>query len=156
MSEVKKEKAAKAPKAAKPAKAVKAPKVVKPKIERVRQNGQTRPQAGSKTGLVWDIADSISSKMKRPALRNEVFDELEKQAKEPSYAMAGTQYSRWCAFYGVAKELSKFKGEARKARDEAAKKEKADKTAAAKQAVKDKEEAKAAKIAAKASLKKAA
>lgn len=134
-------------------KAVKAPKVVKekvakvakPKVERIRQNGQTRPQPGSKTGLVWDIADAISAKLKRPALRNEVFDELEKQAKEPSYAMAGTQYSRWCAFYGVAKELSKFKSEQRKERDAAAKKEKADKKAASEQARKDKEAAKVAK-----------
>ena len=145
-------------KEAKP-KAVKAPKPVKeakPKVERIRQNGQTRPAAGSKTGLVWDIADAISAKLKRPALRNEVFDELEKQAKDPSYAMAGTQYSRWCAFYGVTKELSKFKAEARKARDEAAKKAKAEKVAAAKEAVKQKEAEKAAKAAAKAAEKKAA
>ena len=155
MSEAKAKKE-KAPKAAKPAKAPKTEKVAKPKVERIRQNGQTRPQAGSKTGLVWDIFDAISQKMKRPAFRNEVFDELEKQAKNPSYAMAGTQYSRVCTFYGVSKELSKFKSEARKARDEAAKKEKADKTAAAKAAVKAKEDAKAAKAAEKEAQKKAA
>ncbi len=156
MSTPKKEAKPKAVKAPKAPKAPKAEKVAKPKVIRERQNGQTRPQSGSKTGVVWDIADAISQKMKRPALRNEVFDALEKAVKEPSYAMAGTQYSRWCAFYGVAKELSKFKADARKARDEAAKKDKAEKTAAAKAAVAAKEAAKAEKAASKAAEKKAA
>ncbi len=150
-AKAKKEKVVKAPKAVKPV------KEAKPKVVRERQNGQTRPASGSKTGLVWDIADAISAKLKRPALRNEVFDELAKQTKEQcSYAMAGTQYSRWCAFYGVTKELSKFKAEARKARDEAAKSDKAAKVAAAKAAVKAKADEKAAKAAAKAAEKKAA
>lgn len=143
----KKEKAPKAVKAVKAPKDPKAEKVAKPKIVRERQNGQTRPQPGSKTGVVWDIADEISSKMKRPALRNEVFDALEKRVKDPSFAMAGTQYSRWCAFYGVAKELSKFKADARKERDAADKQAKADKKAAAETARAEKE-AKAQKKAA--------
>lgn len=141
---VKKEKAAKAPKAVKAPKAPKVAKVAKPKIVRERQNGQTRPQAGTKTGVVWDIADEISSKLKRPALRNEVFDAYEKRVKDASMLTAGTQYSRWCTFYGVAKELSKFKADARKERDAAEKQEKADKKAAAA----EKAEAKAQKKAA--------
>jgi len=148
MSEAKTKKETK--KAEKAPKAPKAVKEAKPKVERIRQNGQTRPQPGSKTGLVWDIADAISAKLKRPAFRSEVFDELERVSKElPSYAMAGTQYSRWCAFYGVTKELAKIKADVRKERDEAAKKEKVDKIAAAKAAVKAKEDAKAAKAAEK-------
>lgn len=106
-------------------------KVAKPRVERERQNGQTRPQSGTKTGLVWDIADAISQKERRPALRNEVFDELAKRTKENfSPAMAGTQYSRWCAFHNVTKELSKFKADARKERDAAIKQEKLEKKAA--------------------------
>lgn len=137
--------------APKAAKEPKAPKVVKekaPKIERVRQNGQTRPAAGSKTGLVWDIADEISQKERRPALRNEVFDVLEKRAKEPSYAMAGTQYSRWCAFHDVTSELKKFKGKDRAEKDAAKAKAKADAKTKADADKKAKEDAKAAKVAA--------
>ncbi len=148
------------PKVEKAPKAVKAPKPVKEKIERLRQNGQTRPQPGSKTGLVWDIADAISEKLKRPALRNEVFDEMDKRTKQDfSTAMAGTQYSRWCAFYGVTKELAKFKADARKERDEAVKAEKAEKKAAAeaeKKAKADKASAAAQAAATKAAQKKAA
>lgn len=147
MTEVKK-KVAKAAKAPKAPKAPKVAKVAKPKIVRERQNGQTRPQAGSKTGIVWDVADEISSKLKRPALRNEVFDAYEKKVKDASMLTAGTQYSRWCTFYGVAKELSKFKADARKERDAEAKQEKADKKAAAEKAKAEKE--------AKAEQKKAA
>lgn len=134
-------------------KAAKAEKVTKAKVERLRQNGQTRPLSGSKTGLVWDIADSISQKLKRPALRNEVFDELEKQSEgEPSYAMAGTQYSRWCAFHNVAAELKKFKTADSAAKDAAKAKEKADKKAKSDAEKK----AKADKAVAKAPVKKAA
>lgn len=156
---------AKAKKETKPKaeKAPKAPKVVKekaPKVERERQNGQTRPVVGSKTGLVWDIADAISQKMRRPALRNEVFDELDRVTKQQfSAAMAGTQYSRWCAFHNVTAELKKFKQADRAEKDAAVKKEKAEKKAksdAEKKAKADKASADVQKAATAAAAKKKA
>lgn len=127
-----------AKKEAKPAKAPKAAVEKAPKVVRERQNGHTRPISGTKTGVVWDLADSISQKMKRPALRNEVFDAYEKAVKDPSFLTAGTQYSRWCAFHKVAAELKKFKTEANKAQDEAKAKAKAEKKAAAEKVKADK------------------
>lgn len=114
----------KAPKAEKPK------KETKPKIERERKNGATRPKPGSKTVVVWEIADAISAKMKRPALRNEVFDEYTKKVPTGSIGMAGTQYSRWCAFTGAGPALKKFRAE------EKAKAEKADAEAKAAKAAK--------------------
>lgn len=114
---------------AKTEKAPKAPKAVKekaPKIERERQNGHTRPLAGSKTGLIWDLADAISQKERRPALRDEVFDAYDKKVKDASMKTAGTQYSRWCAFHGVSAKLKEFKEKDRAEKDAAKAKVKAD------------------------------
>lgn len=126
----------KAPKAEKPK------KEVKPKEERIRKNGATRPKAGSKTVVVWEIADKISAQKGRPALRNEVFDEYTKKVPTGSLGMAGTQYSRWCAFNGAGPALKKFRA------DEKAKAEKAEAEAKAAKAAKAEAKAKPAKEAA--------
>ena len=72
------------------------------KVERVKQNGVTKPAAGSKTGAVWDIADKISAEKQRPALREEVM-EAGKAAGLNNGTIA-TQYARWTEFHGVTKE----------------------------------------------------
>lgn len=122
------------------------------KAPRLRQNGHTRPVPGSKTGVVWDIADAISSKMKRPALRNEVFDEYSKKVPDASAGTCGTQYSRWCAFHNVSAALKEYKDSIDTAKQEAKKKKEAEK-AAKKEAA---EKAKAEKAKAKADKAEAA
>lgn len=99
-----KPKAEKAPAAAKAPKAEKAAKPAATKVERLRQNGQTRPTAGSTTGKVWDIADRISKKENRPATRAEVMKEYcEKGGGKP--ATCATQYGRWRTFWGLPRTV---------------------------------------------------
>lgn len=142
-------------------------------IERLRQNGFTRPIAGTKTGLVWDIADEISAAQGRPALRDEVMATYKERVAGASDGTISTQYSRWCGFHGVQEILRKMraeekaaaeaeKAEAKAAKDaeraaakeakEAEKKRKADERAKAKA---EKEAAAAAKKAEKEAAAKA-
>lgn len=123
-----------------------------PKVERVKQNGFTRPLPGTKTGLVWDIADRISAEKKRPALRDEVIEAYKAEQADARNGTVSTQYSRWCGFNGVQDVLRKMRAEEKaaaekvKADEKAAKaKEKADKKAAADKAKADKAAAAKAK-----------
>lgn len=134
-------------------------KAEKPKVERVRQNGHTRPQPGSKTGIVWDIADKISEKQGRPALRDEVFEEYAKKVPDASAGTCGTQYSRWVMFHNAGAAIKKYRDSLdteKQAKKEAAAKAKADKAAAAAKAKADKAAAKAEKPAKADKPKKAA
>lgn len=92
-------KAAPAPKAPKAEKAPKAPAAEKPaKVERLKQNGLTRPLAGSTTGIVWDIADRLSTPG-NPAQRADVLKEaIEKHGTKD--ATAASQYQSWRKFHG--------------------------------------------------------
>lgn len=118
-----------------------------PKVERVKQNGFTRPLHGSKTGLVWDVADRLSAKHKRPALRDEVIDEYKKEVPDARDGTVSTQYSRWCGFHGVQDVLRKLRAEEKKAAEAEKAKAKAGKEA---------EKAEKAEAAAKAKAEKAA
>lgn len=73
------------------------------KVEREKMNGVTRPSAGTNTGKVWGIADSISEKEGRPATRAEVVAAGEKAGLNP--ATVTTQFGQWRRFYGIKKEL---------------------------------------------------
>lgn len=142
-------------------------------VQRVRQNGFTRPIEGTKTGLIWDIADEISAREKRPAKRDEVFTEYQKRVPDAMQGTMSTQYSRWCGFHKVSDALRKMRADekaalnttateeaakkaeaaaAKKAEAEAAKKAKAD-AAAAKKAEKAAAAAKKAEEAAAAAAK---
>lgn len=135
--------------------------------DRVRQNGMTRPLAGTKTGLVWDIADALSASLNRPAQRSEVFEAYQKQVPDASNGTMSTQYSRWCGFHGVTEILreqrAKERAEASVAKDAEKAKKEAERAAAkeAKEAEKAakaeaREKAKAEKAAAAAEKKAAA
>lgn len=76
------------------------PKAAKPRNE--SQNGVSKPAAGTKTGRVWEIADAISAKLQRPALREEVMKACEDEGI--NRGTIATQYARWTQFYGVSKE----------------------------------------------------
>lgn len=113
--------------AAAPAKAPKAP------VVKDEQNGVTRPSTGA-TRRVWEIADEISAKQKRPAERAEVTEVAEKEGLVKG--TIHTQFGRWRKYYGLVTPAD----------------ERAAKLAKAKA---DKEAAKAAKAAAKPAAKPA-
>jgi hypothetical protein len=141
-------------------------------VQRVRQNGFTRPIAGTKTGLIWDIADEISAREKRPAKRDEVFKEYQARVPDAMNGTMSTQYSRWCGFHKVSDVLRKMRADekatanteataAAAAKAEATAKAKADKEAekqkkAADAAAKKAEKAAAAKAKADAAAAAAA
>jgi len=131
-------------------------------VQRVRQSGFTRPIAGTKTGLVWDVADELSAKLGRPAKRDEVIEEYKRRVPDAMPGTMSTQYSRWCGFHKVAEVLKKLRADEKtqestasaeaKAAKEAEKAAKEAEKAAAKTA---KEEAAAAKKAEKEAAAKA-
>lgn len=87
-----------------PAPEAETPKVAdKPKL--LSQNGVTQPSEGTKTRRVWDIATEISTSVNRPALRDEVMAQGEKEGL--SKGTIATQYGKWCQFYGVSVEQRK-------------------------------------------------
>lgn len=80
------------------AKAEKPPKVEKPKVERDKKNGVTRPAPGTTTGKVWEIADKISEKLGSPATREQVAKALGDSMNSSTVA---TQYGKWRRYYGL-------------------------------------------------------
>jgi len=69
------------------------------KAPKVTQNGVTRPKDGTKTAVVWEVADAISANQGKPARRKDVIEECMK--REMSAATAATQYGRWRKFHGL-------------------------------------------------------
>lgn len=91
--------AAKAAKKAE-AEAAKAAKVA----TKIIKNGVTRPAGGTKTGRVWEIADDLSQKHKRPPERKLVMDAA--KAEGINEATCATQYGRWRKFFGLKGALA--------------------------------------------------
>lgn len=134
-----------APEAPTPAPAAAAPAAP----AREKQNGITRPLAGSMTGKLWDIADQVSTELKAPAPRKMVIDRYMAEVPGANIATANTQYARWVVYWGVADKLkagreasraaeAESKAQAKAAKEservaarEAKEKERADKKAAA-------------------------
>jgi hypothetical protein len=85
---------------AKPEKTEKAPKAEKP--ARIQQNGVTRPNQGTNTGAVWEIADALSKDSGKPATRKDVLDKA--VDKGINVSTAATQYGQWRKFNGLGKE----------------------------------------------------
>ena len=76
------------------------PKVVTPApvpISMIR----TKPGSGTKTRRVWDIADEITARNRRSALRQEVISAAQKEGLNPN--TASTQYGRWARFNGLSR-----------------------------------------------------
>jgi len=63
------------------------------------QHGIVRPKTGTKTGRVWEIADELSKKAKKPASRKSVLEKT--GAEEINGATAATQYGRWRKYHGL-------------------------------------------------------
>jgi hypothetical protein len=124
-----------------------------PKKEVLKQNGIKRPEQGTITGRLWDIADEISAIEKRPATRKEVVDRYMKEQPNANEATANTQYARWVTYHGATDILREQRKNATAARIEAKEKEKveakakreAERAAKAAEKAKAAEEAKAAR-----------
>lgn len=74
-------------------------KPVAPKVVREKQNGITRPGEKTTTGMVWQIADTLSKKLGKPVTRKDVLAACEDKKINP--ATAATQYGRWRKFNGL-------------------------------------------------------
>jgi hypothetical protein len=68
---------------------------------KVIQHGITKPRSG-KTLEVWDIADKLSAKSKKPVSRKELLEAT--GAADINGATAATQYGKWRTFHGLGKE----------------------------------------------------
>ena len=145
------------------------------RAEAPKQNGIKRPEPGSITGRLWDIADRISAQLQRPAPRKQVVDAYMDEVPGANQATANTQYARWVVYHDAAAALresrateieerraakqaerDKLKADAQakrdeekaaeqKARDDAKAAKEAERAAAKETREKEREEAKAAK-----------
>lgn len=70
-----------------------------------KQNGIKRPDAGTTTGRLWDIADRISFELGKPAPRKSVVDEYMATVPNANQATANTQYARWVTYHGASDAL---------------------------------------------------
>ncbi|QJD54358.1 hypothetical protein [Aminobacter phage Erebus] len=113
-----------------------------------KQNGIKRPDAGTVTGKLWDIADRISTTLGQPAPRKAVVDEYMSTVANANQATANTQYARWVAYHGASDVLRTLRTEETAARREAKEKEAAE-AKAKKEAEKAAKEAEGAEAAAK-------
>lgn len=116
-----------------------------------KKNGVKRPDAGTITGKLWDIADRISAELKRPAPRKAVVEAYMKEVPNANEATANTQYARWVTYHGASDALRKLRQDETAAATAAKDKAKADAKAA-----KDAEREKKAKEAADAKAEKEA
>jgi len=134
-----------------------------------KQNGIKRPDAGTLTGSLWDIADRLSEAKGAPATRKEVVDAYLAEIANSNVATANTQYARWVTYHGVSaliadsrkveaaakKEAAKAEREAEKAK-KAAEKEAAKAGEAEARAAKEAEKAEKERVAAEQKAAKAA
>lgn len=103
----------------------------------IKQNGIKRPDAGSVTGKLWDIADALSEQLGKPAPRADVVKQYLADVPNANQATANTQYARWVTFHGVSgilREARAAETAARRAEADAAKADAKTKAAEAKQA----------------------
>lgn len=93
------EKAAKkAAKAAEKAKKKEEAKAAKEAAKQPKQNDVRRPKAGTTTGKVWAIFDSLSQSTGAPAL---IGDAMKQVAGSIPEATVRTQFARWRKFHGI-------------------------------------------------------
>jgi hypothetical protein len=76
-----------------------------PKAERIEQNGIVRPRAGGKCARVWDIADSISKRTRKPAELAAVLEQTD--AEGLNAGNTRVEYQRWRKFNGLGSSRAK-------------------------------------------------
>lgn len=72
------------------------------------QNGVTRPQKGTTSANVWDIADA-ANRTKAGAVRKTILEKAE--AKGINGATAATQFARWRTFNGLTTKAAEAAAE---------------------------------------------
>lgn len=78
------------------------PEVKAPRERLPQQNGFTRPSPGSKTGVIWDIADRLTAEAGGThAQRKDVLAAVFAEYPETSQGTATTQYGRWRRYHGL-------------------------------------------------------
>lgn len=106
----------------------------------IKQNGIKRPDVGSQTGKLWDIADAMSGELGKPAARKDVVTKYMTEVPSANEATANTQYARWVKFHGVEAVLKQMRAEQNAGAEQARAEEKA-KAQAEKEAAKAKKAA---------------
>jgi len=76
-------------------------KEVVEKPAKIEQNGVVRPNAGTQTARVWEIAEALSESIGSAASRKEVLEAA--TAEGINASTAATQYGRWTKFHGIVK-----------------------------------------------------
>lgn len=125
----------------------------------LKQNGIKRPDTGTVTGKLWDIADEESAKLGAPAPRKVVVDRYMAEQPLANVATANTQYARWVQYHGASEVLKANRAAAKAAKageSEQAKAAKAAEKEAAKQAKEQAKKEAAEKRAAEKAAKAAA
>lgn len=86
---------------------VQAVETEKAEIVKDQKNGVTRPTAGTATGRVWKICDTIyaNATEENPITRARVIKTAE--AEEINVSTAATQYGRWRKYMGLEREAPK-------------------------------------------------
>lgn len=116
----------------------------------LKQNGIKRPDAGTLTGRLWDIADQLSAELKRPAPRKAVIEKYMAEVAGANMATANTQYARWVTYHGATEALKAARQQEKADKLAAGEQDRAAKAEAKAKAKADKEAARAAAKEAKA------
>jgi hypothetical protein len=74
------------------------------RADKQQQNNITRPQAGTKTGLVWDVADEITHKKGDAAAIAEV--RADQRLRQHNEHTLKTQYARWRQYHGIKGQIT--------------------------------------------------
>lgn len=124
------------------------------KPEREKRNGVTRPEEGTRTGLVWDIADEVTNRRRTAGHTHTValLDEVRKHYMTVDGAQISTcqtQYNRWVVFNGLQAEVKARRDEEKLAANTAASAAKAAEAAAKAEAKTKREAEKAERVAAR-------
>lgn len=133
-----------APDAASAAAGSPAPAVIV-KEKRIKKNGQTRPEPGTKTGFIWDLADALKVRLNRVPTKEEVWEQYSAQVADAREATTATQFGRWIIFNGFQAQIKAIREQQRAAKAAAEDSEKTEKKAAAEAARTAKEAEKVAK-----------
>ena len=73
-------------------------------VEKDIQNDVTRPKACTKTGRIWEIADTMSAQEGVPVARKKVLEAAMDEGINA--ATAATQYGRWRRYHGLRAEAA--------------------------------------------------
>jgi colicin import membrane protein len=65
------------------------------------------PPTAEKAAKIWSVASAISQANGRPALLHEVTEKLIEEGSDVGQGTIGAQYTRWCIYFGVTKEMRK-------------------------------------------------